>query len=65
MKELTITPSEYDDGEAITHVQDMTTGQIWRADSKRTGKGPFMPGRLRHLSNVRPNKYDRRPPGKR
>jgi hypothetical protein len=66
MRESTIIESMYGDQEPITHVQDMTTGQIWRADNRgRRGKGPFMPGRLRHVSNIKPNKYDYRPAGKR
>lgn len=52
--------------EPVTHMQDTKTGQIWRADNrKRRGDGPFLPGHLPYLSNIRGNKYPMRPPGKR
>lgn len=54
------------DGTEVTHVQDLSTGQIWRADNRtRRGKGPFVPGSLPHINNVRGNRYNFRPPGKR
>lgn len=55
-------------GSDITHVQNIKTGQIWRADNrKRRGDGPFLPGSLPFSgANAIVNKrYFFRPPGKR
>ena len=68
MREPTIIPSTHDHGAEVTHVQDLSTGQIWRADNrKRRGKGPFVPGHIPPTSaNAIVNgRYFLRPPGKR